>query len=91
MGFSFLTTQNWYIYSPQHFGIAALLPLGILIAADRHADRGARRDRDRAVHLRVLAAALRRPLIAVIDLMAAIPRIIFGVWGLFFLSRGSSA
>ena len=29
--------------------------------------------------------ALRKPLIAVIDLMAAIPSIIFGIWGLFFL------
>src|SRR5215469_8266142 len=32
MGFGFLTTQNWIIYNPQHFGIAAILPLGILIA-----------------------------------------------------------
>ena len=29
--------------------------------------------------------ALRKPLIALIDLMAAIPSIIFGVWGLLFL------
>ena len=32
MGFRFLTTQNWIFYDPQHFGIAAILPLGILIA-----------------------------------------------------------
>ena len=32
MGFGFLTTQAWIIYSPQHFGIAAILPLGVLIA-----------------------------------------------------------
>ena len=32
MGIGFLTTQNWIIYNPQHFGIAAILPLGILIA-----------------------------------------------------------
>src|SRR5260370_35046947 len=29
--------------------------------------------------------ALRRPLIAVIDLMAAIPSIIYALWGLFYL------
>ena len=31
MGFGFLTTQSWIIGSPEHFGIAAILPLGILI------------------------------------------------------------
>src|SRR6202034_4928797 len=85
MGFRFLTTQNWYPYSPQHFGIAAILPLGVLIAAI-------------AVLIAVPTAiaiglylseysplALRKSLIAVIDLMAAIPSIIFGIWGLFFL------
>jgi phosphate transport system permease protein len=85
MGFSFLTTQNWFIYSPQHFGIAAILPLGILIAAIAMLI---------AVPAGIAIAlyiseysplALRKPLIAVIDLMAAIPSIIFGIWGLFFL------
>src|SRR3984957_21268106 len=32
MGLGFLTTQAWYPYSPQHFGIAAILPLGVMIA-----------------------------------------------------------
>jgi phosphate transport system permease protein len=85
MGFGFLTTQNWIIYSPHHFGIAAILPLGILIAAIAMLI---------AVPTGISIAlyiseysplALRKPLIAVIDLMAAIPSIIFGIWGLFFL------
>jgi phosphate transport system permease protein len=85
MGFSFLTTQNWIIYNPQHFGIAAILPLGILIAAIAMII---------AVPTGIAIAlyiseysplALRKPLIAVIDLMAAIPSIIFGLWGLLFL------
>ena len=85
MGFGFLTTQNWIVYSPHHFGVAAILPLGILIAAIAMLI---------AVPTGISIAlyiseysplALRKPLIAVIDLMAAIPSIIFGIWGLFFL------
>jgi phosphate transport system permease protein len=85
MGFGFLTTQNWFVYSPQHFGVAAILPLGILIAVIAMLI---------AVPTGIAIAlyiseyspvALRRPLIALIDLMAAIPSIIFGVWGLLFL------
>ncbi len=85
MGFSFLTTQNWIIYNPQHFGIAAILPLGILIALIAMII---------AIPTGIAIAlyiseysplALRRPLIAMIDLMAAIPSIIFGLWGLLFL------
>ena len=85
MGFAFLTTQSWYPYSPQHFGIAAILPLGVLIALIALII---------AVPAGIAVAlyiseysplALRRPLIAVIDLMAAIPSIIFGIWGLYFL------
>ena len=85
MGIDFLTTQNWILDSPQHFGIAAILPLGILIALIAMiiaVPTGI------AVALYISEyspARLRRPLIAVIDLMAAIPSIVFGVWGLLFL------
>jgi phosphate transport system permease protein len=85
MGVGFLTTQNWIVYSPQRFGIAAILPMGVLIAAIAMLI---------AVPTGISVAlyiseysplALRKPLIAVIDLMAAIPSIIFGIWGLLFL------
>jgi phosphate transport system permease protein len=85
MGFDFLTTQNWIVYSPQHFGIAAILPMGILIALIAMII---------AVPTGIAIAlyiseysplSLRRPLTALIDLMAAIPSIIFGIWGLLFL------
>ncbi|HEX4087105.1 MAG TPA: phosphate ABC transporter permease subunit PstC [Trebonia sp.] len=85
MGFSFLTTQSWIIYSPQHFGIAAILPLGVLIALIAMVI---------AVPTGIAIALyiseysplrLRRALVALIDLMAAIPSIIFGIWGLLFL------
>ena len=85
MGLGFLTTQAWYPYSPQHFGIAAILPLGVMIALIAMVI---------AVPTGIAIALyiseysplrLRRPLVALIDLMAAIPSIIFGIWGLYFL------
>jgi phosphate transport system permease protein len=85
MGLDFLTTQSWLVPYTGHFGIAAILPLGILIAVIAMliaVPTGI------AVALYISEYApprLRRPLIAVIDLMAAIPSIIFGVWGLLFL------
>jgi len=84
-GFGFLTTQNWIVYDSKSFGIAAILPLGILIAVIAMLI---------AVPAGIAIAlyiseysplSLRKPLIAVIDLMAAIPSIIFGLWGLLFL------
>jgi phosphate transport system permease protein len=83
-GFSFLTKQDW-IFVGNDFGIGGILPDGIIIAII-------------AMIIAVPAAIataifiseyapdrLRKPLIAVIDLMAAIPSIIYGVWGRFFL------
>lgn len=83
-GFGFFTTATWFINTNQ-FGIAAILPLGILIALI-------------ALIIAVpvgLASALfiseyapprlRRALIALIDLMAAIPSIIVALFGLYFV------
>ena len=84
MGFGFLTTSTWFI-STNQFGIAAILPLGILIALIAMV---------MAVPVGIATAlfiseyappGLRRPLIAVIDLMAAIPSIIVALFGLYFL------
>jgi phosphate transport system permease protein len=85
MGTGFLTTQAWIMVSPEHFGIAAILPLGILIgliAMIIAVPTGI------AIALYISEYApprLRRPMISLIDLMAAIPSIIFGLWGLLFL------
>jgi phosphate transport system permease protein len=85
MGLDFLTTQSWIVYNPQHFGIAAILPFGILIALIAMiiavpAGIGI------ALYISEYAPArVQRPLVALIDLMAAIPSIIFGLWGLLFL------
>jgi len=84
VGLRFFTTSTWYI-STNQFGIAAILPLGVLIALI-------------ALIIAIpvgLAAALfiseyapprlRRTLIAMIDLMAATPSIIVALFGLYFL------
>jgi phosphate transport system permease protein len=84
-GWSFLTTQSWITTGVTHFGIAAILPMGVLIAIIAMLI---------AVPMSLAIAlfiseyappALKRTLIGLIDLMAAIPSIIYGLWGLLFL------
>lgn len=83
-GAGFLTEQEWQVAAGV-FGIAAALTGTVLIAAV-------------ALTIAVpvaLATALfiseyaprrmRRPLISLIDLMAAVPSIVYGLWGFFFL------
>jgi phosphate transport system permease protein len=84
VGFGFFTTSQWFI-STNQFGIAAILPLGVLAALIALII---------AVPVGVATglfiseyapAALRRWLITVIDLMAAIPSIIVALFAVFFL------
>jgi phosphate transport system permease protein len=83
-GLSFFTKQNW-IFVGNQFGIGGVLPDTLVIAAMAS-----------LISIPVALATavfiseyappwLRRPLIAVIDLMAAIPSIIYALWGRFFL------
>ena len=83
-GLSFLTTQAWEPDS-RNFGIAAILIGTILIALVAIAV---------AVPLAVGTALyiseyaprrLKQTLISLVDLMAAVPSIVYGLWGLFFL------
>ena len=83
-GFGFFTTQSFNA-NTDHFGIAALLVNGILIALVALVI---------AIPIAVCTALyiseyapqrLRRLLISLIDLMAAIPSIIYALWGLYFL------
>jgi phosphate transport system permease protein len=83
-GFRFFTTST-LLYSTHQFGIAALLPDSIMIALIALVI---------AVPMGIAAAiciseyappALRRVLIAVVDLLAATPSIVFALWGLFYL------
>ena len=83
-GFSFLTTQTW---NPDGggFGIAAIMVGTILIAIVAIVV---------AVPLAAGAALyiseyaprrIQRGLISVVDLMAAVPSVVYGLWGAFFL------
>ncbi|MFD0343679.1 phosphate ABC transporter permease subunit PstC [Streptomyces sp. NPDC127117] len=82
-GWSFLTTEAWEPDAGR-FGIAAVLVGTVLIALVAIAV---------AVPLAVGGALyiseyapprLRRTLISVVDLMAAVPSVVYGLWGLFF-------
>jgi phosphate transport system permease protein len=83
-GLKFFTTST-LSYATNQFGVAALLPDTFVIAIIALVI---------AVPAGIAAALfiseyapprLRRPLIAVIDLLAATPSIVFALWGLFYL------
>jgi phosphate transport system permease protein len=84
-GLSFLTTSAWLNTSATHFGVAAILPLGILIALIAMliaVPTGI----SVALYISEYAPLrLKKTLIAIIDLMAAIPSVVYGLWGLLFL------
>jgi phosphate transport system permease protein len=84
VGFGFFTTSTWFIGTNQ-FGIAAILPLGVLAALISLVI---------AVPVGIATALfiseyapprLRRVLIALIDLMAAVPSIIVALFAVFFV------
>jgi phosphate transport system permease protein len=84
VGWRFLTNSQWLLYDNK-LGVGTVLPDTIIIAFIALLI---------AVPLALAAAlfiseyapyGLRRPLIALIDLMAAIPSILYGLWGFFWL------
>jgi phosphate transport system permease protein len=83
-GFSFFTTKTW-IPDAGHFGIAALLPDGIFIALIALVIAVPVALATAIFVSEYAPAALKRPLIALIDLMAAVPSIVYALWGLAFL------
>ena len=84
VGWRFLTNFQW-VLNANHLGVGAILPdtfwiaLIALIVAVPIALTAAIFISEYAPHW------LRRPLIAMIDLMAAIPSILYGIWGFFWL------
>lgn len=86
MGLSFFSVQQWNPDGiPSNFGIAAVLYGTVVIAAVALL---------LAIPLSVMAALfitefahhrVRRWLTALIDLLAAVPSLIYGIWGFFFL------
>ncbi|WP_432971155.1 phosphate ABC transporter permease subunit PstC [Dactylosporangium sp. CA-233914] len=84
VGWRFLTTREW-IPSSGRFGIGALLPDGTIIAVISLVIAVPVALAAALFMSEVAPAWLRRPLISLVDLMAAIPSIIYGLWGVFFL------
>jgi phosphate transport system permease protein len=83
-GFHFLTTQAWQP-DAGHFGIAAVLLGTVLIAAVAIAVATPISLGTALFLAEVAPPRLARVLVALVDLMAAIPSIVFGLWGLLFL------
>lgn len=83
-GWSFLTEQAWEPDSGT-FGIAAVLP-GTIIIALIAVSVSLPLAAGTALYISEYAPArLRRPLISLVDLMAAVPSVVFGLWGFFLL------
>jgi phosphate transport system permease protein len=82
----FLTTESWDVREPPHFGVLALLVGTVLVAVVAVLI---------AVPLAVCAALFiteyatargRRYLTAAVDLLAAIPSLLFGIWGFIYFA-----
>lgn len=83
-GFSFLTTAQWQP-DVHHFGIAAVLTGTLLIALVAVAVSLPLALGTALFISDVAPRHLRRTLVAMVDLMAAVPSVVYGLWGLFFL------
>lgn len=83
-GWSFLTTSAWNP-GAGGFGIAAVM-IGTLLIAGVAIMFAIPLSIGTALYISEYAPELvKRPLIAVIDLMAAVPSVVFGLWGFFLL------
>lgn len=85
-GFSFLWTQQW---SPEtgEFGIAAVLFGTVTIALIALAFSFPLALGTALLISEVLPDGIKRAMITVVDLMAAVPSVVFGLWGVQFLQE----
>ncbi len=83
-GWSFLTTEAWEPDSG-HFGIAAVLAGTIFIAGVAIAIAVPLATGMALYVSEYVPRRLKRPLIALVDLMAAVPSVVYGLWGFAFL------
>ena len=85
-GFSFVTTSTWQPNATgDGFGIAAVLPFTILIAFISIAIATPIATGTALFIVEVAPKRLKSTLIAMVDLMAAVPSVVYGLWGLFLL------
>ncbi|CAB4927024.1 unannotated protein [freshwater metagenome] len=85
-GFSFLTTQSWEPDAGR-FGIAAVLVGTILIALVAVAIALPLAVGSALYISEYAPARLTRTLISAVDLMAAVPSVVYGLWGFFLLQN----
>ncbi|MGW0882080.1 phosphate ABC transporter permease subunit PstC [Streptomyces sp. NPDC002671] len=85
-GFAFLTTTEWQPDVHQ-FGIAAVLTGTLLIAAVAVTISVPLAVGTALFITDVAPRPLRQTLVAMVDLMAAVPSVVYGLWGLFFLQQ----
>ncbi len=87
-GFAFLTTQNWEPDAGRgHFGIAAVL-VGTILVGVLAVSLALPMALCAALYISEYAPrGLRQWLITAVDLMAAVPSVVYGLWGFFFLEQ----
>lgn len=84
-GWSFLTEQRWQT-ATHRFGVGAVLPDGIIIAVTAMLIAVPVALGSALWISEYAPAGLRRTLISLVDLMAAVPSIVYGLWGVVFLT-----
>ncbi len=82
--FSFLTTQAWEPYI-HHFGIAGIMTDTILIALVAVVIAVPISLGMSLYISEVAPQRIKRTLVSLVDLMAAVPSVVYGLWALFFL------
>ncbi|AXI76277.1 phosphate ABC transporter permease subunit PstC [Peterkaempfera bronchialis] len=83
-GWAFVTTEQWQP-DVHNFGIAAVLTGTVLIAGVAVAFSLPLAVGTALFISEIAPRRLRRTLIALVDLMAAVPSVVYGLWGLFLL------
>ncbi|MGN6330200.1 MAG: phosphate ABC transporter permease subunit PstC, partial [Motilibacteraceae bacterium] len=84
-GLSFFTTRSWNPDVPHQTGVAALV-FGTLVVAGLAMVMSIPVSLLTAVYLtEYVPYRLRGPLVTVVDLLAAIPSLMYGIWGFFVL------
>jgi phosphate transport system permease protein len=80
----FITTQDWNP-DTHHFGIAAVLLDGVFIAIVAVCISVPLSLGTALFISQIAPNRIRRTLVSLVDLMAAVPSVVFGLWGFFFL------
>ena len=90
-GFSFLTVQDW---DPDggvgHFGVAAVIVGTMLIAVVAIAVAVPLATATSLYIAEYAPERIKRTLISIVDLMAAVPSVVFGLWGFFLLQPNTT-